>query len=136
MRNRQNYLQDLMFLYENTKNLLLNLTKTLGLFYKANNFKEKIELSVRIKKIESAVFYNMLSFENIVIAYKDDPNFDKKYVGKLVFILQEGIKKVTNYKKKVFNAKRKSKFLSKFKKSKVSSSDSNATASDDALALI
>ena len=86
MRNR-NYLQDLMEIYEDTKNLLIKLTKALGMFYKSNNFKEKIALSVKIKKIESAIFYNMISFENIVIANKDDKNFDKEYVGKLVFIL-------------------------------------------------
>ena len=135
MRNGNNYLQNLMELYENTKNFLMELTKTLTSFYKANNFKEKIDLSVKIKKLETAIFYNMLSFENIVIAYKDDKNFDKQYVGRLVFVLQEGIKKVTNYKRKVFNAKRKSKFLSKFKKNKVSDSNDTATA-DDALALI
>ncbi|MEO1923239.1 MAG: hypothetical protein ABGX25_01820 [Nautiliaceae bacterium] len=136
MRNK-NYLQNLMKLYENTKNLLMELTKTLTSFYKSNNFKEKISLSVRIKKIESAIFYNMLSFESIVVAYKGDPNFDKKYVGKLVFILQEGIKKVTDYKKKVFSAKRKSKFLRKFKKNKVSDSNTTTTdTADNALALI
>ena len=132
---RKNYLQDLMYLFENTKKLLIELTKTLTSFYKSNNFKEKITLSVKIKKIESTIFYNMLSFENIVITYRDDKSFDKEYIGRLVFVLREGIKKVSNYKKKVFNAKRKSKFLSKLKKNKVSSSDSTTTA-DDALALI
>jgi len=135
MRNRKSYLQDLMEIYEDTKNLLIKLTKALGMFYKSNNFKEKITLSVKIKNLETAIFYNILTFENIVIAYKDDKNFDKQYIARLVFILQEGIKKVNDYKKKVFNAKRKSKFLSKLKKNKVSSSDST-TASDNALALI
>ena len=132
---KENYLQKLIYLHDSTKNLLLELTKVIGQFYKANIFKDKINLSVKIKEIESTIFYNVSLFNDIYLKNKDDKNLDKNYIAKLIFNLKEGTIKVNRYKKKVFVAKHKSKFLQKLKKG----STANTTAdgnTNDALALI
>jgi len=119
----KNYLQDLINSYEQTKELLFKLIKELSFYYKTNSFKDKIESSVRIKKLEEAVFYNMYIFKIIIIKNKNNKNFDEEYIAQLVSVLQQSVAKVNSFKTKVFSAKHKSAFLKRLNKNKNTAAD-------------
>ena len=141
--NQKNYLQNIIDAHTEIMEMILDLAKELSNFKKINSFKGKIESSVRIKEIESAIFNYTDKLKEVIFEFRKTEEFsnNKEYIGLLISEIQKGIKKVSKYKRFVFNANRKSKFLQKLKSKKYGSDSSNSTTNEDtagesALALI
>ena len=146
----ENSLQTFISLYEEIRNLLEYFIKNLNSFNKVNNLKDKIELSIRIKRTETFIIYKTSHFSNFYVTNRNQ--IDKEYAKKLIFNLQEEITKTNNFKKKIFMQKHKSKFLQKLKEKStkniiqkieqideiesIVTDDSNETETDDSLIFI